>query len=696
MTTLEEISTLTQPHLPDDWTELDSAAVDTVRVLAADAVQKVGNGHPGTAMSLAPLAYTLFQRAMRHDPSDVHWLGRDRFILSAGHSSLTLYLQLYLGGFGLELSDIESLRTWGSKTPGHPEFRHTDGVEITTGPLGQGLASSVGMAFAARYERGLFDPDAAPGSSPFDHHIYVIASDGDIEEGVTSEASSLAAVQQLGNLIVFYDHNKISIEDDTNIALSEDTAARYEAYGWHVQRVEGGENVVGIEEAIANAKAVTDRPSFIELRTIIGYPAPKLMNTGKAHGAALGDEEVAAVKERLGFDPDKKFEVRDEVIEHTRELVQRGKEAHDSWNADFEDWAKREPERKKLLDRLTAEELPDGWDADIPHWEPGSDELATRKASNEVLNAVGPKLPELWGGSADLAGSTNTTIKGADSFGPPSISTKDYTAHWYGRTLHFGVREHAMGSILSGIVLHGPTRAYGATFLQFSDYMRPAVRLAALMDIDTIYVWTHDSIGLGEDGPTHQPVEHLAALRAIPHLSVVRPADANETAYAWRSVLARGNGSGPVGLILTRQGVPILEGTNYEGVNKGGYILGEAGGDQPDVVLIATGSEVQLAVEAQKLLADKDIAARVISMPCVEWFESQPEEYRNSVLPPSVSARVAVEAGIAQSWHKLVGDTGEIVSLEHYGESADAKTLFREFGFTPEAVVEAAERTLDN
>ncbi|MDT5226801.1 MAG: transketolase [Mycobacterium sp.] len=696
MTTLEEISTLTQPHLPDDWTELDSAAVDTVRVLAADAVQKVGNGHPGTAMSLAPLAYTLFQRAMRHDPSDVHWLGRDRFILSAGHSSLTLYLQLYLGGFGLELSDIESLRTWGSKTPGHPEFRHTDGVEITTGPLGQGLASSVGMAFAARYERGLFDPDAAPGTSPFDHYIYVIASDGDIEEGVTSEASSLAAVQQLGNLIVFYDHNKISIEDDTNIALSEDTAARYEAYGWHVQRVEGGENVVGIEEAIANAKAVTDRPSFIELRTIIGYPAPKLMNTGKAHGAALGDEEVAAVKERLGFDPDKKFEVRDEVIEHTRELVQRGKEAHDSWNADFEDWAKRESERKKLLDRLTAEELPDGWDADIPHWEPGSDELATRKASNEVLNAVGPKLPELWGGSADLAGSTNTTIKGADSFGPPSISTKDYTAHWYGRTLHFGVREHAMGSILSGIVLHGPTRAYGATFLQFSDYMRPAVRLAALMDIDTIYVWTHDSIGLGEDGPTHQPVEHLAALRAIPHLSVVRPADANETAYAWRSVLARGNGSGPVGLILTRQGVPILEGTNYEGVNKGGYILGEAGGDQPDVVLIATGSEVQLAVEAQKLLADKDIAARVISMPCVEWFESQPEEYRNSVLPPSVSARVAVEAGIAQSWHKLVGDTGEIVSLEHYGESADAKTLFREFGFTPEAVVEAAERTLDN
>ncbi|WP_406815989.1 transketolase [Mycobacterium sp. M23085] len=696
MTTLEEISTLTQPHLPDDWTELDSAAVDTVRVLAADAVQKVGNGHPGTAMSLAPLAYTLFQRTMRHDPTDTTWLGRDRFVLSAGHSSLTLYIQLYLGGFGLELSDLESLRTWGSKTPGHPEFRHTKGVEITTGPLGQGLASAVGMAMASRYERGLFDPDAEPGTSPFDHHIYVIASDGDIEEGVTSEASSLAGVQQLGNLIVFYDHNQISIEDDTNIALCEDTAARYRAYGWHVQEVEGGENVVAIEEAIANAKAVTDRPSFISLRTIIGYPAPKLMNTGKAHGAALGDEEVAAVKEILGFDPNKTFEVRDEVLAHTRKLVDRGKEAHKKWQQDFDAWVEREPERKALLDRLTAEKLPDGWDADLPRWEPGSDPIATRKASNEVLNAVGPKLPELWGGSADLAGSNNTTIKGADSFGPPSISTKDYTAHWYGRTLHFGVREHAMGAILSGIVLHGPTRAYGGTFLQFSDYMRPAVRLASLMDIDTIYVWTHDSIGLGEDGPTHQPIEHLAALRAIPNLSVVRPADANETAYAWHTVLARGNGSGPVGLILTRQNVPVLEGTSAEGVARGGYILGDTGAEDPDVVLIATGSEVQLAVEAQKLLADKDIDARVVSMPCVEWFESQPEDYRDSVLPPSVSARVAVEAGVAQPWHKLVGDTGRIVSIEHYGESADYKTLFREFGFTAEAVAAAAEQVVDN
>jgi transketolase len=696
VTTVEEISALTRPNHPDDWTDLDSTAVDTVRVLAADAVQKVGNGHPGTAMSLAPLAYTLFQRQMRHDPSDDHWIGRDRFVLSAGHSSLTLYIQLYLGGFGLELSDIESLRTWKSKTPGHPEFRHTRGVEITTGPLGQGLASAVGMAMASRYERGLFDPDAAPGTSPFDHYIYVIASDGDMEEGVTSEASSLAGTQQLGNLIVFYDRNQISIEDDTNIALSEDTPARYRAYGWHVQEVEGGENVVGIEEAIAEAKRVTDKPSFIALRTVIGYPAPKLMNTGKAHGAALGDEEVAAVKEILGFDPDKTFEVRPEVIEHTRKLVNRGKESHEKWQSGFDAWAQREPERKALLDRLTAQKLPDGWDADLTYWEPGSKPMATRAAFGQVLNDVAPKLPELWGGSADLAGSNNTTIKGVKSFGPPSISTKDYTADPYGRVLHFGVREHAMGSILSGIVLHGPTRAFGGTFLQFSDYMRPAVRLASLMNIDTIYIWTHDSIGLGEDGPTHQPIEHLAALRAIPNLSVVRPGDPNETAYAWRTILARGATSGPVGFILTRQGIPVLEGTDAEGVARGGYVLGGTPAEEPDVVLIGTGSELQLAVAAQKILADKGITATVVSMPCVEWFESQPAEYRDSVLPPAVSARVAVEAAVAQSWYKLVGDTGEIVSIEHYGESADDKTLFREFGFTPEAVVAAAERSLDN
>jgi transketolase len=696
VTTLEDISALTRPNHPDDWTEIDSRAVDTIRVLAADAVQKVGNGHPGTAMSLAPLAYTLFQRHMRHDPTDEYWLGRDRFILSAGHSSLTLYIQLFLGGWGLELSDLQALRTWGSRTPGHPEFREAKGVEITTGPLGQGLASAVGMAMASRYERGLFDPDAAPGTSPFDHYIYVIASDGDIEEGVSSEASSLAGTQQLGNLIVFYDSNQISIEDDTNIALSEDTPARYRAYGWHVQEVEGGENVVGIEEAIAEAKAVTDRPSFIAVRTIIGYPAPNKMNTGKAHGAALGDEEVAEVKKILGFDPEMTFEVPDGVLEHARKLIDRGKEARETWQADFDAWAQRDPERKALLDRLIADQRPDGWDADMPSWSPEDKPLATRAASGQVLAAVGPKLPELWGGSADLAESNNTTIKGADSFGPPSISTKEWNAQPYGRTLHFGVREHAMGSILSGIVLHGPTRAYGGTFLTFSDYMRPAVRLASLMDIDTIYVWTHDSIGLGEDGPTHQPIEHLAALRAIPNLSVVRPGDANETAYAWHTILVRGHTCGPTGLILTRQALPVLEGTSRDGVARGGYVLGGAPEENPDVVLIGTGSELQLCVEAKKLLADKGITASVVSMPCVEWFESQPVEYRDSVLPPAVSARVAVEAAVAQSWWKLVGDTGEVVSIEHYGASADYKTVFREFGFTPEAVVAAAERSLDN
>lgn len=696
VTTAEEITALTQPDHPDDWTELDSVAVDTVRVLAADAVQKVGNGHPGTAMSLAPLAYTLFQRQLRHDPSDTEWIGRDRFVLSCGHSSLTLYLQLYLGGFGLELADIEALRTWGSLTPGHPEYHHTKGVEITTGPLGQGLASAVGMAMAARYERGLFDPDTAPGESPFDHYIYVVASDGDIEEGVTSEASSLAGTQQLGNLIVFWDDNKISIEHNTDIALSEDVPARYRAYGWHVQEVEGGENVAGIEAAIAEAKKVTDKPSFIALRTIIGYPAPNKMNTGGVHGSALGADEVAATKKILGFDPDKSFEVRDDVITHTRELVARGKKVHDEWQLSFDAWAKREPERKALLDRLQARELPEGWDADLPHWELESKPVATRAASGAVLAAVGQTLPELWGGSADLAGSNNTTIKGANSFGPPSISTEDWNATWYGRTLHFGIREHAMGAILSGIVLHGPTRPYGGTFLQFSDYMRPAVRLASLMNIDPIYVWTHDSIGLGEDGPTHQPIEHLAALRAIPNLSVVRPGDPNETSYAWKTILERTASTGPVGLILTRQGVPVIEGTSAEGVARGGYVLGGTPDENPDVVIIATGSELQLAVAAQKLLADKDINASVVSMPCVEWFESQPQEYRDSVLPPAVSARVAVEAAVAQSWYKLVGDTGEIVSIEHYGASADDKTLFREFGFTPEAVAAAAERSLDN
>ncbi|MGW9567460.1 transketolase [Prescottella equi] len=697
MSITDEIRVLTQPVHPTDWTDLDTRAVDTARVLAADAVQKVGNGHPGTAMSLAPLAYTLFQRVMRHDPADADWIGRDRFVLSCGHSSLTLYVQLYLAGYGLELEDLESLRTWGSKTPGHPEHGHTRGVEITTGPLGQGLASAVGMAMAARRERGLFDPEAAPGESPFDHHIYVVASDGDIEEGVTSEASSIAGVQQLGNLTVIYDDNKISIEDDTAIALSEDTAARYESYGWHVQVVEGGENIVAIEQALEKAREVTDRPSLVLLRTIIGYPAPTKMNTGAAHGAALGADEVAAVKKALGFGPERTFEVAPEVIAHTRKVVDRGVQAHKEWQALYDEWVQRAPEGKKLLDRLTGRDLPADWADVLPTWEPDAKGLATRKASAAVLNAVGPVLPELWGGSADLAESNNTTIKGSDSFGPESISTDMWKAQPYGRTLHFGVREHAMGSILNGIALHGPTRPYGGTFLVFSDYMRPAVRLAAIMKTPVVYVWTHDSIGLGEDGPTHQPIEHLAALRAIPGLYVVRPGDANETAHAWRAVLEKGSDEAtraPAGLALTRQDLPVLEGTHYEGVSRGGYVLAEASTGTPEVVLIGTGSELQLAVAAREALEAEGVPTRVVSMPCVEWFDAQDQAYRDGVLPPTVKARVAVEAGIAMPWYRFVGDAGEIVSIEHFGASADYKTLFREFGITAEAVTAAAQRSL--
>jgi transketolase len=689
-----DIETLTRANVPADWSDLDKRTVDTIRVLAADAVQKVGNGHPGTAMSLAPLAYLLFQRVLRHDPTDPDWIGRDRFVLSAGHASLILYIQLYLSGYGLELEDLEALRTWGSKTPGHPEHRHTRGVEITTGPLGQGFASAVGMAIAARRERGLFDPEPATGESPFDHDIYVIASDGDIEEGVTSEASSLAGRQQLGNLTVIYDDNQISIEDDTNIALSEDTAKRYEAYGWHVQVVEGGENVTGILAALEAAKAETSRPSFIVLRTVIGYPAPNKMNTGKAHGSALGDEEVAEVKKILGFDPDKSFQVEDEVLAHARKVVDRGRAAHEAWNKQFEDWAAREPERKDLLERLLGRDLPIGWEKALPSWEPDPKGIATRKASGEVLKSLADVLPELWGGSADLAESNNTTMEGADSFGPESAATKMWDAHPYGRTLHFGVREHAMGAILNGIALHGPTRPYGGTFLTFSDYMRPAVRLGALMQTSVIYVWTHDSIGLGEDGPTHQPIEHFAALRAIPGLAFVRPGDANETAYAWRATLERPEG--PKGLALTRQNLPVLEGTSAEGVARGGYVLAEASSGKPQVILMATGSELQIAVEAREVLEADGVPTRVVSMACVEWFDEQDEAYRELVLPAAVKARVSVEAGIAQCWHRFTGDAGENISIEHYGASADYKTLFREFGFTTENVVAAARRSLEN
>ncbi|WP_148572264.1 transketolase [Nocardioides caldifontis] len=691
---------------PLEWTDLDRKAVDTARVLAMDSVQKVGNGHPGTAMSLAPAAYLLFQKVMRHDPSDPDWIGRDRFVLSCGHSSLTLYVQLYLGGFGLDVDDLKRLRTWGSRTPGHPEHGHTAGVETTTGPLGQGVANAVGMAMAARRERGLLDPDAPDRESVFDHHVYVICSDGDLQEGVSAEASSLAGHQQLGNLVVIYDDNKISIEDDTAVAFSEDVSKRYEAYGWHVQDVDwtnGGteyaEDVQALWDAIQAAKEVTDRPSFINLRTIIAWPAPNAQNTGAAHGSALGEAEVAATKELLGFDPEQQFQVDDDVIAHTRGLVQRGKAAHDAWQGDFERWSEANAERRALLDRLATRTLPDGWRDALPTFEADPKGVATRKASGEVLTKIAPALPELWGGSADLAGSNNTTPKGEPSFFPSEHSTKEFSGDRYGRVLHFGIREHAMGSVMNGIALHGGTRVYGGTFLVFSDYMRPAVRLAAIMQLPVTYVWTHDSIGLGEDGPTHQPVEHLAALRAIPGLSVVRPADANETVAAWATVLE--NPTGPHALCLSRQNLPTfprgdVDGQHWadaSGVARGAYVLLDTEGT-PDVVLVATGSEVQIAVEAREQLAAKGIAARVVSMPCREWFDAQDQSYRDSVLPPQVRARVSVEAAVAQGWRDVVGDAGRTVSLEHYGASAQYTELFEKFGFTAATVVSAAEDSI--
>lgn len=690
----EELQAMVERRYPADWTDTDTRAVDTVRILAADAVQNCGSGHPGTAMSLAPLAYTLYQRVLNHDPHDVHWAGRDRFVLSVGHSSLTQYIQLYLGGFGLEMEDLENLRTWGSKTPGHPEVHHTDGVETTTGPLGQGLATAVGMSMAARRERGLFDPQSPAGESPFDHFVYVIASDGDLQEGVTGEASSLAGTQQLGNLIVFWDDNRISIEDDTNIAFNEDVAKRYEAYGWHVQTVESGEDVVAIEDAVSAAKAETTRPSFIRVKTVIGYPAPNKMNTGGVHGSALGADEVAATKEVLGFNPEENFHIDEEVISHTRQLVERGARSHAAWQEKFDAWAAANPENKALFDRLSARELPADFAAQLPVWDAG-DSVATRKASEAAIQVLAATLPELWGGSADLAGSNNTVIKGADSFGPNSISTGAWSAQPYGRNLHFGIREHAMAAIMNGIALHGGTRVYGGTFLIFSEYQYPAVRLGALMSTDTYYVWTHDSIGLGEDGPTHQPVETLAALRAIPNLAVIRPADANETAQAWAAALEAP--AAPKGLALSRQNLPVLEGTKekaHEGVRRGAYVLVEGSKETPDVILLATGSEVQLAVEAAEQLEAAGTAARVVSAPCLEWFDAQDAEYKESVLPASVQARVSIEAAIAMPWFKYTGSFGRNVSLEHYGASAPAAELFEKFGFTVDAVVAAAKDSL--
>jgi transketolase len=692
------------------WDNIDSKSVDTARILAADAVEKVGNGHPGTAISLAPAAYLLFQKVMCHDPADEKWTGRDRFILSVGHSSLTIYNQLYLAGYGLELDDIKSLRTWGSATPGHPEYGHTKGVEITTGPLGQGLASATGFAYAARFERGLFDPETPQGESAFDHFVYVIAGDGDMQEGVTSEAASLAGHQQLGNLVVIYDSNQISIEDDTNIAFTEDLTARYNAYGWHTQTVDWKktgnyqEDIAELYEAIEKAKAETTKPSLITLRTIIGWPSPKKQNTGKIHGSALGAEELAGLKVALGFDPEKTFEVLPEVIEHTRtNAAARAKDARSQWQAKFDKWASANPEQKKLYDRVQSGETPAELESSLPVFEGGT-EISTRSASGKVINAIAKVMPELWGGSADLAESNNTTIEGAKSFVPAEWSTHEWTGNPYGRVLHFGIREHAMGAILNGIVLHGNTRVFGGTFLIFSDYMRPAVRLAALMKVPSIFVWTHDSVALGEDGPTHQPVEQLATLRAIPGLDIVRPGDANEVAYAWKTILERRHN--PAGIALTRQNIPVFKreeadetGTVFasaELTSKGAYTLVDASNSKPELILIATGSEVQLAVQARAILEAEGIKTRVVSAPCVEWFDEQSDSYKESVLPSDVHARVSVEAGLSLGWSKYVGRSGESVSIEHFGASADYKTLFREFGMTTEAVVTAARKSLSN
>ncbi len=682
-----------------EWNEIDDLAVKTAKVLAADAVEKVGNGHPGTAISLAPAAYLLFQKVMKHDPSDDRWAGRDRFILSVGHSSLTLYNQLFLGGFGLEKKDIEALRTWGSLTPGHPEFGHTDGVEITTGPLGQGLASATGFAMSTRFERELFDPSAAAGESVFDHFVYVIAGDGDLQEGVSSEAASMAGHLGLGNLIAIYDSNQISIEDDTDISFSEDVAKRYQAYGWETIEVDwhqGGyhEDVQALYDAIEKAKANTSQPTLITLKTIIGWPSPTKQNTGKIHGSKLGAEELAGLKQALGFDPELSFQVSEEVLTHTRKLVDRGASARSDWDQQFALWQEANPDAAKLFERISKSELPANIADVLPEFTAG-EELATRAASGKVLNAIAQVMPELWGGSADLAESNNTTIEGGGSFVPAKWSTKAWTPKPAGRILHFGIREHAMGAILNGITLSGNTRVFGGTFLVFSDYMRPAVRLAALMGIAPIYVWTHDSVALGEDGPTHQPIEHLTALRAIPNLDIVRPADANETAQAWLAVLK--NTKNPAGLVLTRQNLPVLDRSPGFGqateVEKGAYIYAE-GSSKPELILIATGSEVQFAVEARAELEAKGISTRVVSAPCLEWFEAQSEEYRASVLPPEVKARVSIEAGLSTGWRQYVGDAGIAIGIDHFGASADYQTLYSEFGITTAAVVSAAQKVL--
>ncbi len=678
----------------NNWSEIDDRAVAHARALAMDAVQNAGHGHPGTAMSLAPVAYNLFQRHLVHDPADPKWLGRDRFVLSCGHSSLTLYTQLFFSGYGLEMQDLKTFRTWNSLTPGHPEYGHTSGVEITTGPLGAGVATAVGMAMAARYERGLLDPDALAETSIFDHAIWVICSDGDLQEGVSAEASSLAGTQQLGNLKMIYDDNRISIEGDTHVAFTEDVSARYRAYGWNVIEVpsasDGNVDLIALDAAMISAKSETIKPTLIRMNSVIAWPAPKARNTAESHGSALGAEEIAETKKLLGLDPNEHFAMPPEILEHVRAVKDRGATAHRNWNEKFEAWKKSNPNRAELLERLVKADLPTGWDSELPIYPAGKD-VATRKASGETIVALAKVLPEFWGGSADLAGSNNTTISSAGSFLPASSEMSG--ANPYGRMIHFGIREHAMGSIINGIALHGLSRSFGGTFAVFSDYMRPSVRLAAIMDLPSIFIWSHDSIGLGEDGPTHQPVEHIASLRAIPNFAVVRPADANEVREVWKSILRRRK---PVGLLLSRQNLPVVDRSTHASadlVDKGAYILKDAQGPA-DVILIATGSEVSIALSVQELLANKSISARVVSAPCLEWFNEQTPDYRESVLPKSARIKVSIEAGIAQGWREYIGDSGIAISLEHFGASASAPKLFEEFGFGADVIAAKIEAAL--
>jgi len=677
-----------------NWSSEDDSVISHARALAMDAVQKVGNGHPGTAMSLAPVAYLLFQKHLVHDPSDPQWIGRDRFILSCGHSSMTLYTQLFLSGYGLELKNLQEFRSWGSSTPGHPEYGHTAGVEMTTGPLGQGVSTAVGMAMAVRFERGLFDPQTTDGSSIFDHKVWVICSDGDLQEGVSSEAASFAGTQALGNLNVIYDDNRISIEGDTHVTFTEDVSARYRAYGWEVIEVpaqsNGDVDLVNLDKAMNQAGRNLKQPTLIRLNTVIAWPAPNARGTSKSHGSALGAEEIAATKNELGLNPDEHFAFPEALLDHARGVKLRGSAAHDSWNIRFNSWSKSEPERAKLLSRIIAGELPQDWDSLVPTFEAGKD-VSTRKASGDVINGLAKKLPEMWGGSADLAESNNTTIEGSGSFLPSTSAMKD--ADPYGRVIHFGIREHAMGSILNGIALSGLTKAFGGTFAVFSDYMRPAVRLAALMKLPSIFVWTHDSIGLGEDGPTHQPIEHFAALRAIPDFDVIRPADANEVAAAWKKIIKERKASG---ILLSRQNLPVFDRSvlgSVDGVARGAYILKEAS-KSPQLILMATGSEVSLAIESAQVLEESGVSTRVVSVPCFEWFNQQPQEYKDEILPPAIKARISIEAGISQGWREFVGDAGACISLEHYGASASANILFKEFGFTVENVVATAKRVL--